>query len=463
MYSPTHCITLKYVSEKIVPFENINTSNGSTEYCGSSDIIVDLVIENNGPKAHLSLSPDTPIDQLFVIYPNYYFEEQSKITPDAVSRYFADITFPFIKDTREKLLLNPPLNALDVITRQITSSHVDNLSITPLNLSEDHYSIKLTIPNPNNLEVDGFSSEVHGHVTVDALDELPEISKKLLSHILLINKMSILRWSFKPVKPGVSRWMKFKIQPLSTSSGWAKSWRSHFISVFMNANSYPYEIKGPYNVRYDFFERIKSYSSKLAVVHERCLEHHEDVFGDASLLEIQRYKSTVDHALDSLRKHIGEYNETKIEDWRIEVSSGKSGKGRISGIREYGAFRISGSLTNAILREDQVRDVVYTWKSGRKNVCVNDESMPSFCHPMKAPRIIKCTNKTTDEPKSGPAIDLGCYPYCGNFKIAYDWKEDNVLCQYSRVIIFMIGLVSLFYSIYKIYPKIEKFTMSCLT
>ena len=122
---------------------------------------------------------------------------------------------------------------------------------------------------------------------------------------------------------------------------------------------------------------------------------------------------------------------SKCNDWRIEVFSNG---GIISGIREYGIFRISGSLSNVVeLPEDRKMNTVYTWKSGKNNVCIRKEPLPSICKPFLTYTDRYCN---IDDPE-------GCYPYGGNFRIAFKWKKDSTLCQYTIIILTLLALIKL--------------------
>jgi hypothetical protein len=106
-----------------------------------------------------------------------------------------------------------------------------------------------------------------------------------------------------------------------------------------------------------------------------------------------------------------------------------SNGGVISGIREYGIYKISGSLMNYVTFPDEKRHVVLTWKTGRENVCPKKDKIKAFCDNM----LNTNGNSQCDCLES-------CYPFSGNFKIAYEWRKDSRLLQS----IIIIGTIATF-------------------
>jgi len=420
-------ISLNYVSEKIFPqykkYEKYRKS-------GTSEIEVDLFVQNEGSRRDIPAGRDESIHSLYILYPNKLFHlKQNSVEFDA-EKAFRHQTIDFVNKYKHG---TSPLHVWDVrskiISDKITYQYYDDLIIKTIDDASLRYDIVFTTPEPNNLDIKHIPGEVDGNITVKLVKEWPGISSGMLYEILEIVDMTLLKCEFeRPIAKGKTRWIRFRISPNSTSKILPKHLLKFHYETILNANNYSFEIRGPYNVRQDFLHKIESYISLLEYKFNSESYLVQKLAKGPFLEAIGRYKDL--HA--KLEIILSMCEDSKCKDWRLEVFSNG---GVISGVREYGIYKISGSLINYVELPDKRRHVMLTWKTGKENVCPYADALMPFCDSIMG-------NNTKQGTKCDISSD-GCYPYSGNFKIAYQWRKDSYPYQISLISLAAITLLML--------------------
>ena len=417
-YSPDHSIQADYVSEKIFPSEKkLSLFN----WAGTSQIYIDLFLTNNEQLNQHLPSHSKQLKKIYVIYPNILFSyDHDKNTVDFQKGVtFKDVTCEFIRVYHEGKLKGRKVRK--AYPQFVTSQYIQELNIKPISAAELHYEVRLVKPDSVTLDDTEIKCFVHGDVQVNLCHpgEITGVNQAIFYRLLEDIGKTFLTIEFEyPIEIGETRWVRFMVEPTSTSSSSPKSVLRQLVEIFFNLNNYPYEIKGPYNVYDSLIKRgelfIKRYTMRITA-------------RDSKLSE---YVDKIQKTVDAIKNHIGDASRTKFLDWRLEVFSNR---GSISGIREYGIFKISGSLANVVTLENNERHTVYTWKTGRRNVCPNLDFYPILCNKI----ITNLDTAVCDD-------DAPCYPYSGHFRIAYTWRKDNAYLQF---LIVFFTIVSLFYFI----------------
>lgn len=492
VYAPSHSVNVKYVSEKIWPTENRFFQHHSpfNQWNGTSRICIDIVITNKGCR-NQNNSLGIPIEKFFIIYPNLLFNYDDRNGTPAIKPkiVFRDVTLELMNSL---WVARTETGKFKQVLEKEFFIPVDQAIIDHEEIHPEGYNLTLKMPDPNSLAPEpSYRYCVKGRVDVKPVQEgsIPNVSLDALYEIMEYSGITILECQFTtPLDIGEDRWIRFDIFPKSTSSTETKFFASRLVDVYFNRNSYRYEIKGPYNVLYEMFSRMESlkvsiketvrqrdpgatdpyeatvkdipYEDRIAILNKRLSELFQG---------IEELERQVDH-----RKH-----PTNFEDWRLLVFENN---GAMTGIREYGIFRISGSFSQVVPRHVRPRltklghlldklvhywdelvdkrgwvftrhDRVYTWKTGRKNVCPRTDGFKSFYRSKKEDKINtlpEIEGETISQCPAGLGDSCGqdrCIPYVGNFRIAYTWTKGHKVVKFIILSVFAVGVIKIVYFI----------------
>ncbi|MGD0234931.1 MAG: hypothetical protein ABSC55_10395 [Syntrophorhabdales bacterium] len=408
--------------------------HGFTEYYGSSDLRIDILLKNLGLRdGVVNVSPE--ISHLYVIYPNCLFEIENGKDPRLM------IHVDILDDSEE----------LHSENENNYPYHQPGNALRYKQIGHDNWEIRIIQPHPNTLAPRELTGYVRGAVEIsaamDVFDKLQEWD------ILTQNNISLLKLDFAhPISKDEGRLMRLRIKPRATSRSKHKFFPRWYNVLLTDRLFYSYEIFGPYDVQYRAGSILKSYRYEIEDVSNKGksegtkeeisqnpgLGHSQadDMFDQYAELE----KITT-NIIDKLGGHVGNPLSTKIMDWRINIQAGTFNV--LRNIREYGAAKICGANRNVLRDEpgggvklvsaigDGPSRTLYQWKTGRLNVCPKEAAVSTICQGLL--KSAQCE----------PSDEALCYPAVGNFTIAFD-------CQKSYWPRLMLGYIAFVYALYNL-------------
>jgi hypothetical protein len=445
-YSPTNQISVLFASESLTLLEKRHLLK---EYYGSSQIRIDILIKNEGKRAteyneNKSGDSSTPqkdiesIDHFYIIYPNNLFElveENGEIDLKNIINIYDD-SHEFHEDNPNNYIYYQPGNSLKY------------------ERAGEDWKIEIVQPHPTTLEPRVLKGFIKGEIKLGAATDLFSSAREW--DILTQNNISFLRVDCqKPILKDENRLIRLKIMPRGTSKskhGLLNRWYRLLLSDDL---FYSYEIFGPYNVEYRSRSLMKSFlfqteysiNNEISEISNDLILHPDKSpeKRNETIEEIASYfdlvKQTTENIIHKIEQHVGDRKFTKIFDWRLNIQPGEYKV--LRNIREYDAARVCGANKNLLKSEkghiiltptigDQKGKVLYQWKTGKINVCWLLQSIPTLCEPL-ATSNFKCNEDDNN---------LKCYPFVGNFSIAFDCKKTSQPWIYLIYFTLLFGIYS---------------------
>ena len=313
-YSPNRKICIKYTSELIFLGED-----------GSSTVYVDTLIENP--------SPDDPIDDIKIIYPNRLFslypinENEGAVEIDPSEIEFSDISSTFTNDAEG---INWAYNLPGASIQRI---HQDQ---------EVHRTFQQSDPsNPTkNIVFEGIVGE-DGDLSIE--NSFTFIQLKLLYNIYY----TVLRYNLRQPITGHAVWVRLKFKA-KTAAHNLHLIRYRYLRRLTNSLYFSYQIFGPYDVKNRFITYLLSFKRRCEDADcspdiANDLKGLSDYFERDGLLENDNFPPA----------------KTVIEKIFIHINPGELE--RLTDIVNQGVVKIAGYLPNIVFSEENTINL-YQWK-----------------------------------------------------------------------------------------------------